>query len=377
MAGRHKPDAGSQSASPWTIDPRDALRVDETFDLAAFDRGAKPGFAGKKADAAELVARRAGLLAELQERLFAEGRAGGRRSVLCVVQGIDTAGKGGVARHVMSLVDPQGVSLHSFGPPTPEEKRHSFLWRIRRALPPVGRIGVFDRSHYEDVLVARVDQLVPEAVWQRRYAQINRFEKELVDSGVVVLKFALMVSKDEQGIRLMERLDRPDKLWKFSPGDIDTRARWDDYQQAYQDVFTRTSTACAPWYVIPADRKWYSHTAITEILTRTLVDMDPAWPVPSWDPAEMRERLAGSMGTKALKASLSSTRSNVEQAIEADERVQRQAADVLVSDGDTPCERKQAKRLRRDARAARRAALEGLERTEQQKRDLLERARQR
>lgn len=376
--------SASSTADPavlWDADPREVLRVDAGFDLAGFDRGGRPGFTGSKKDAAAVIDERAPLLAELQERLFAEGRSGGHRSVLCVVQGIDTAGKGGVARHVMSLVDPQGVALRSFGPPTIEERRHSFLWRIRRALPPVGRIGVFDRSHYEDVLVARVDHLVPEAVWQRRYEQINRFEKQLVDEGVVVLKFALMVSKDEQGVRLMERLDRPDKLWKFSPGDLDTRAKWDEYQQAYQDVFSRTSTEWAPWYVLPANRKWYTHLAITEILTRTLVDMDPGWPVPDWDPATMRERLAASMTPRALRRSLSGTRAGVEQAVDADERVRLAAAEVLrqhgADDPDAESATARSRRLRKQAKAGRRQALADLAHVEDQKRRLLDAARER
>lgn len=226
----------------WTTDPRDVLRVTDDFDLATFDRNGKPGFDGTKSDGEQVMATRGELLAELQERLFAEGRAGGERSLLVVVQGLDTAGKGGVARHVMGMVDPQGVQLRSFGVPTKEEASHHFLWRIRRALPVPGRIGVFDRSHYEDVLVQRVDNIVPEDVWRGRYAEINSFEEQLVESGTTVLKFALMVSYDEQAQRLMERLDRPDKRWKFSASDLKTRAKWDDYQEAYADVFRFTNT---------------------------------------------------------------------------------------------------------------------------------------
>ncbi len=222
--------------------------------------------------------------------------------MLCVVQGLDTAGKGGVTRHVMSMVDPQGVALHSFGPPTEEELKHHFLWRIRRGLPRPGLIGVFDRSHYEDVLVVRVDDLAPRDVWEQRYDEINKFEKDLVDSGTVVLKFALLVSRDEQGARLMERLDRPDKRWKFSRNDIRTRGKWDAYQEAYQAVFERTSTQWAPWYVIPADRKWYSRLAITEILAQTMIDMDLGWPQPDWDPFDMREQLAAEMSSGSLRS---------------------------------------------------------------------------
>ncbi|MDO5499821.1 MAG: polyphosphate kinase 2 family protein, partial [Propionibacteriaceae bacterium] len=189
----------------WSEDPRDVLRVGPEFSIEDFDRRGKRGFTGKKADARRFTQARGKLLSELQERLFAEGRGGGERSVLCVVQGLDTAGKGGVARHVMSLVDPQGVALRSFGVPTEEERKHHYLWRIKKALPRPGLIGLFDRSHYEDVLVVRVDDLVPRDEWEPRFEEINKFEKDLVDNGTTVLKFALMVSHDEQGVRLMER----------------------------------------------------------------------------------------------------------------------------------------------------------------------------
>ena len=309
----------------WTTDPRDVLRVTDAFDLATFDRHGKPGFDGKKSKGKQLTAERGELLAELQERLFAEGRAGGERSLLVVVQGLDTAGKGGVARHVMGMVDPQGVQLRSFGVPTKDEAAHHFLWRIRRALPTPGHIGVFDRSHYEDVLVQRVENIVPEEVWRKRYKEINRFEQKLIDGGTTVLKFALMVSYDEQALRLMERLDRPDKRWKFSANDLKTRAKWDAYQEAYADVFRYTNTQEAPWYVIPADRKWYSRLAITEILTRTLVDMRPRWPKTSFDAAKLREQLAATMPTEVLRESLDDTKDTVQQAIEDSVDVREEA----------------------------------------------------
>ena len=233
----------------WSEDPRTALRVGADFDLSTFDRGGAPAWTGNKDQAEAAMKARGGLLSELQERLFAHGRAGGNRKVLVIVQGLDTAGKGGITGHVMGLVDPQGVSLRSFGVPTAEERRHHYLWRIKRGLPRPGLIGVFDRSHYEDVLVVRVEELVEEEVWRKRYAEINRWEKSLVDDDTVVLKFALMVSHDEQGKRLMERIDRPDKRWKYSANDLVTRQRWDDFQEAYADVFRLTSTDHAPWHV--------------------------------------------------------------------------------------------------------------------------------
>ena len=318
----------------WTAEPREVLRAGPDFSLAEMDRHGKPGFDGDKADGKEFGESRGELLSQLQERLFAEGRAGGTRSVLCIVQGLDTAGKGGVTRHVMSRVDPQGVALRSFGVPTEEELSHHYLWRIKNGLPKPGLIGVFDRSHYEDVLVVRVNNLVPKKTWEPRFEEINKFEKELVDSGTVVLKFALMVSHDEQGVRLMERLDRPDKRWKFNENDLETRSKWEDYQQAYSDVFARTSTEHAPWYVIPADRKWYSRAAITEILTQTLIEMDLGWPEPEWDPVEMRTKLAEQMSVEALQSSLEDTEDNVVSALDEDAHVER--ASIIVSNEDAP-----------------------------------------
>ena len=282
---------GMAAKDLWSTDPRDALRVGPDFDLASFDRNGQPGWDGDKDDGQAYLPERGEEMSELQERLFAEGREGGKRSVLLVLQGLDTAGKGGIVRHVMGMVDPQGVALASFGVPTEEERSHHYLWRIEKELPPPGRIGVFDRSHYEDVLVVRVDELVPEDVWRARYDEINAWEKELVEGGTTIIKVALMVSYAEQGERLMERLERPDKHWKFNPGDLDTRSKWPAFQEAYADVFRLTSTEDAPWYVVPADKKWYSRLAITEILTRTLEELDPQWPVADFDVEEMKKAL--------------------------------------------------------------------------------------
>ena len=282
---------GMAAKDLWTTDPRDALRVGPDFDLASFDRNGQPGWDGDKEDGEAYLPERGEEMSDLQERLFAEGREGGTRSVLLVLQGLDTAGKGGIVRHVMGMVDPQGVALASFGVPTEEERAHHYLWRIEKALPPVGKIGLFDRSHYEDVLVVRVDELVPEDVWRARYDEINAWEKKLVEGGTTIIKVALMVSYAEQGERLMERLERPDKHWKFNPGDLDTRSKWPAFQEAYSDVFRLTSTEDAPWYVVPADKKWYSRLAITEILTRTLEDLDPQWPVADFDVEEMKKAL--------------------------------------------------------------------------------------
>lgn len=280
----------------WTEDPRDVLRAGPGFDLSAFDRNGQPGWSGDKEGGEEYMVERGEEMSELQERLFAEGRDGEGRSVLVVLQGLDTAGKGGIVRHVMGMVDPQGVQLASFGVPTKEEREHHYLWRIEKKLPAPGKIGVFDRSHYEDVLVVRVDEIVPESEWSKRYDEINAWEKKLVESGTTIIKIAMMVSWEEQGARLSERLERDDKWWKFSPGDIVTRSKWPAFQQAYADVFTKTSTEHAPWYVVPADKKWYSRLAVTEILTRTLEDMEPAWPLPEWDVEDMKKQLATVLG---------------------------------------------------------------------------------
>ncbi len=267
------------------------LRVREGFDLASFDRGSRPGLKGGSSAAEDLLADQGEVLDELQEELYAHGRTGGTRSVLLVLQGLDTAGKGGIVRHVVGLVDPQGVTIRSFGVPTAQEREHDFLWRVRCALPEPGRIGVFDRSHYEDVLVARVDALVPPEVWEARYDLINEFEAEVVAAGTVVVKAALMVSYEEQGERLAERLERPDKHWKYNPSDIDTRLRWDDYQEAYQSVFDRTSTEHAPWHVIPADDKDYARVAVSQLLVEALESLDLDWPEADFDVATEKARL--------------------------------------------------------------------------------------
>ena len=267
---------------------RDALRVPPgPISVSGFDAGAKPLMPRTKRldhDLAEM--------AELQERLWAESTAGGRRRVLLVLQGMDTAGKGGVVTHAIGVFGPIGVEYSAFKKPTEEERAHDFLWRIRKRLPGPGMIGVFDRSHYEDVLVVRVHDLVPKAEWETRYDTINAFEQELVDDGTTVLKVFLHVSYDVQRERLLRRLDRPDKHWKFNPADIDERARWDDYRAAYDAVLERTNTDAAPWYVVPADHKTYRNWAVAELLRETLADLDPRYPQPDLDVPALRARLA-------------------------------------------------------------------------------------
>jgi PPK2 family polyphosphate:nucleotide phosphotransferase len=274
---------------PSTVE---ALTVpDGPVDLSTYDTRATPGFDGGKQEGKAALFAMGEELSDLQERLFAEGICGGRRKVLLVMQGMDTSGKGGVVRHAMALVDPQGLHIKSFKAPTRAELRHDFLWRIERELPKPGIIGVFDRSHYEDVLIARVRKLVPRRELTSRYQQINDFEKRLVDDGTVIVKCMLHVSADEQKERLLARLDDPEKLWKFNPGDVDERRLWPDYQAAYELAIERTNTPHAPWMVVPADRKWYRNLAMANILRETLVAMDPTWPGPDYDVEEQRARL--------------------------------------------------------------------------------------
>ncbi|WP_174183441.1 polyphosphate kinase 2 family protein [Nocardia barduliensis] len=276
----------------WTVPPTEALRADGSK-VAELDTSATPGFTGDKKSGGALLAERSLVLSDLQEKLYANGRAGGdRRSVLLVLQGMDTAGKGGIVRHVIGSVDPQGVDHAAFGVPTPEERSKHFLWRIRKALPRAGQIGVFDRSHYEDVLVVRVHDLVAPTVWEPRYDEINAFEREVVDGGTTLVKVAMFVSLDEQKRRLAERLERPDKYWKFNPSDIDERAYWPAYQEAYQAMLDRTSTGYAPWHVVPADRKWFARLAVTELLIAALERLQLDWPPATFDVAAQRERLA-------------------------------------------------------------------------------------
>ena len=270
----------------------DALRAGEGFDLAALDPRSTPGFDGDKAAGEAALAGLGDRLAELQERLYAESRGGGTRSVLLLIQGMDTSGKGGIMRHVVGAFDPQGVEITSFKAPTDEEKKHPFLWRIRRALPVPGDIGVFDRSHYEDVLIVRVHDLVPRSQWSRRYAQINDFEATVAESGTTIVKVMLHISSDEQKARLAERLERPDKHWKFNPGDLDERAHWADYQEAYQAAIEKCSTEVAPWFVVPADRKWYARLAVTNLVLEHLEALDPQWPKADFDVEAERRRLS-------------------------------------------------------------------------------------
>ena len=271
----------------------DLLRAGPGFDLKGVDPSSTPGFDGGKSAGTKALEAGVAELADLQERLFADAHgAGANRSVLLLLQAMDTAGKGGIVRHVVGAVDPQGVAHTAFKAPTKEELAHDFLWRIRNALPGPGTIGVFDRSQYEDVLIVRVKNLVPEEVWAARYEQINEFEREVVESGTALVKVMLHISPEEQLARLGERLERPDKYWKYNPGDLEERARWADYMQAYQAAISLCSTEQSPWYVVPADRKWYARLAVHQLLVEALRGIDPQWPPAAFDVEAEKARLA-------------------------------------------------------------------------------------
>jgi PPK2 family polyphosphate:nucleotide phosphotransferase len=262
--------------------------------LAGVDSRSTPGFDGDKKDAHDAMDDVGTELADLQERLWANGTRDDPRSVLLVLQGMDTSGKGGVIRHAAGLVDPQGLHITSFKKPSPEELEHDFLWRIEKALPPPGKIGIFDRSQYEDVLICRVRELAPAEEIDRRYGAINDFEQAYVDGGGTILKCLLHISADDQKERLFARLDDPGKHWKYNPGDVDERALWDDYQEAYGLALERCSTDAAPWFVVPSGRKWYRDWAVATLLLEHLHALDLTWPEADFDVEAEKARVAAS-----------------------------------------------------------------------------------
>jgi PPK2 family polyphosphate:nucleotide phosphotransferase len=267
-------------------------------DLTAIPTDASPGFSGGKKAGKKALAALGPELSDLQERLFAEGTTGSTRNLLLVLQGMDTSGKGGTLRHTVGLVDPQGLRIHSFKAPTKEELAHDFLWRVEKALPEPGYLGVFDRSHYEDVLIGRVRQLAPPQEIERRYDAINDFERRLADGGTRIVKCMLHISAKTQKERLLARLDDPTKFWKFNPSDIDERAHWPAYRTAYEIALERTNTEAAPWYVIPSDHKWYRNLAIGMLLHAALTQMDPQWPPADFDIEEQKRRLTEELPVK-------------------------------------------------------------------------------
>ena len=260
-------------------------------DLTAIATDATLGFEGKKADGEKALLGLGPELSELQERLFAEHTKDSKRRLLLVLQGMDTSGKGGTLRHTVGLMDPQGVKITSFKAPTPEERAHDFLWRIEKAAPAPGYVGVFDRSHYEDVLIARVRELAPAAEIERRYGAINDFEQRLVDEGTTIVKCMLHISPEVQKERLLARLDDETKYYKYNPGDVDERALWPAYRTAYEIALERTNTDAAPWHVVPSDRKWFRNLAIGSLLLDALKELDPQWPPADFDVEAERKRL--------------------------------------------------------------------------------------
>lgn len=252
------------------------VRPGQTVELSEIDPNDTAQFKSKK-EAKARLADNIERMAELQNVLYAEGK----HALLIVLQAMDAGGKDGAIRKIMSGVNPQGVQVTSFKKPTPEELAHDFLWRIHQHVPQRGMIGIFNRSHYEDVLVVRVHNLVPQAIWQTRYEHINNFEQLLVDSGVTILKFYLHISKDEQKERLQARLDIPHKRWKFNPGDLAERELWNDYRLAYETALTRCSTESAPWHIVPANKKWYRNLVISETIVETLESLKMEYPEPA------------------------------------------------------------------------------------------------
>lgn len=273
-----------------------ALEAGPGFVLSERDPRSTPAYDRDKVAGGEFLASTVPELSDLQERLYAEAKVGGTRAVLLVLQGMDTSGKGGIMRHVVGSVDPQGVRHTAFKAPTKEEREHPFLWRIRAALPRPGEIGVFDRSHYEDVLIARVRNLVSPATWGRRYGQINTFEKTAAQAGITIIKVMLHISSEEQKARLTARLENPKKHWKYNPSDVDERELWPAYQEAYQVAIERCSTEHAPWFVVPADRKWYARLAVQQLVVEHLRTMAPQWPAATFDVEAEKARLAATWG---------------------------------------------------------------------------------
>ncbi|KUF06850.1 PPK2 family polyphosphate kinase [Leucobacter sp. G161] len=276
----------------WDSDVATLLRVGEGCTLSGIDPGSTPGTtANKKAGQAELAAA-AHELRELQERLFAQSRAGAPDRVLVVLQAMDAAGKGGIVNHVFAQLEPHGLELTAFKSPTEEELSHDFLWRIEPRVPGPGVIGLFDRSHYEDVLIQRVRSFAPAEEIERRYGAITAFEQRLADEGVHIVKVMLHVSPQEQAERLSDRLADPAKHWKYNPGDVDERKLWPAYMEAFQTAIDRSNAPHAPWYVVPANSKWYARVAVQRIVIGELERINPQWPAADFDVVAEQARLA-------------------------------------------------------------------------------------
>lgn len=271
---------------------RARLRVPQgAVDLSTYPTDATPGVRASKSKGKAALAALGADLLDLQTRLYAQREAPDARRLLLVLQGMDTSGKGGVLKHTVGLVDPVGVRITSFKAPTAQEREHDFLWRIEKAVPERGYLGVFDRSHYEDVLIQRVHSWAAPDEIERRYDAINEFERRLVGEGTVVVKCMLHISPAEQKDRLLARLDDPTKHWKYNPGDVDERQHWDDYMRAYEIALERTNSELAPWHVVPSDKKWYRNLAIALVLRESLSELGLDWPAADFDVEAERRRL--------------------------------------------------------------------------------------
>lgn len=279
-------------SSVWSRHPSRRLRFGDGVTALADVKGSStPGFHATAEEGERFIGLSAESIARYQDQLYADGTVGSKRRLLVILQGMDASGKGGIVRHVFRQVDPMGIHYHGFGRPTDEEASHDFLWRIERELPADGWISIFDRSHYEDVVMPHVYGTMDRRVWQGRYERIRRFEKELVDDECAIIKIFLVISKEAQRRQFLQRLDDPTKHWKFDVSDLDARDRWDDYMNAWQEVFDKTSTDEAPWYLVPADNRWYSRAVVSELLRVTLKGMGLDWPEARFDLEEARRRL--------------------------------------------------------------------------------------
>lgn len=283
------------SSTFWSEDPRELLRVGPGFRLEDVVPDSTPGTSMNKAQGAAELADSTQQLRELQEKLFAQSRVGARDRLLVVLQAMDAAGKGGIVNHVFGGLEPYGLALTAFKSPTPEERAHDFLWRVEPRVPGVGLIGLFDRSHYEDVLIQRVRSFAPAEEIERRYGAILDFERHIAEDGVRLLKFMLHISPQEQAERLLDRLGDPEKHWKYNEGDVDERLLWADYMQAFQIAIDRTEAPHAPWFVVPANSKWYARAAIQRIVISELQTICPEWPAVSFDVAVEEERVRDSL----------------------------------------------------------------------------------
>ena len=275
----------------WSLPPAQLLRFHSHTHLVDIDAGSKPGFDGDQEAGERFIADSSSEIATSQRLMYANGIHGDTHRVLIVLQGMDASGKGGIVRHVFSQVDPMGIHYHGFGKPSEEDLAHDYLWRIRRELPSNGWISIFDRSQYEDIVMPRITGSLPEETWRARYGQINDFEAELAGSGCAIIKIFLVSSRQAQRQHFLRRLDDPTRYWKFDPSDLEARDRWDDYMAAWQEVFERTSTSIAPWYLIPADKRWYSRMVVSELLRTTMKNFNQTWPPLDADRDEALARL--------------------------------------------------------------------------------------